>query len=190
MSKGMVTVAGGLAAADKEKLIPENIREGVVLFAGTSKEIIGTLYPAPESGTFVGYDGATSYDTLSPMLGGLSPGPVFSAPGERPGGIMLFGRQITTKTVAWFTNLIDFSKYSAITFTVWGVSWEGNKSVTFGVGSTTNLDEWMASTPSVVYADKYTQYVVDVSGVEGFGFIKWQSAGAWSQYITSFVVTV
>lgn len=43
MSKGMVSAAGGLSAADREKLIPENIREGVVLFSGTPREIVGTL---------------------------------------------------------------------------------------------------------------------------------------------------
>lgn len=39
---------GGLSAADKAKLIPANIRAGVTLFAGTQKELIGTLEPADE----------------------------------------------------------------------------------------------------------------------------------------------
>ena len=34
---------GGLPAADKAKLIPENIKYGVVLFAGTPKEIVGSF---------------------------------------------------------------------------------------------------------------------------------------------------
>ena len=38
MSKGMLGAAGGLSAEDREKLIPENLREGVVLFAGTARE--------------------------------------------------------------------------------------------------------------------------------------------------------
>ena len=43
MSKSMVGAAGGLSATDRAKLIPENIREGVTLFAGTSKEVSGNL---------------------------------------------------------------------------------------------------------------------------------------------------
>lgn len=34
---------GGLSAADKAKLIPENIREGVTFFEGTPNEVVGTL---------------------------------------------------------------------------------------------------------------------------------------------------
>ena len=45
MSKGMLGAAGGLSAEDREKLIPENLREGVVLFAGTAREIVGTFWP-------------------------------------------------------------------------------------------------------------------------------------------------
>lgn len=43
MSKGMLGAAGGLSAEDREKLIPENLREGVTLFEGTSKEVVGTV---------------------------------------------------------------------------------------------------------------------------------------------------
>lgn len=34
---------GGLSAADKAKLIPENLRDGVTLFEGTPREVTGTL---------------------------------------------------------------------------------------------------------------------------------------------------
>lgn len=34
---------GGLSAADRAKLIPENLRDGVTLFEGTSKEVSGAL---------------------------------------------------------------------------------------------------------------------------------------------------
>lgn len=44
MSTSMIGAVGGLSAADREKLIPENIRAGVTLFEGTSKEIRGILY--------------------------------------------------------------------------------------------------------------------------------------------------
>ena len=43
MAKCLVGATGGLSAADKAKLIPENIREGVTLFEGTSKEVVGTV---------------------------------------------------------------------------------------------------------------------------------------------------
>ena len=45
MSKGMIGAAGGLSAADKAKLIPENIKAGVTLFAGTPREVAGVLAP-------------------------------------------------------------------------------------------------------------------------------------------------
>lgn len=48
MAKCLVGAAGGLPAADRAKLIPANIRAGVTLFAGTQKELIGTLEPADE----------------------------------------------------------------------------------------------------------------------------------------------
>lgn len=43
MSKGMLGAAGGLSAEDRAKLIPDNIRAGVTLFEGTTREVIGTL---------------------------------------------------------------------------------------------------------------------------------------------------
>lgn len=42
MSKGMVPAAGGLSAEDRAKLIPENLRKGVILFSGTPKQVVGT----------------------------------------------------------------------------------------------------------------------------------------------------
>lgn len=43
MAKCLVGAAGGLSASDKAKLIPENLRDGVKLFEGTSKEIVGEV---------------------------------------------------------------------------------------------------------------------------------------------------
>lgn len=48
MDKCLVGAVGGLPAADRAKLIPANIRAGVTLFAGTQKEVVGTLEPADE----------------------------------------------------------------------------------------------------------------------------------------------
>ena len=42
MAKCLIGVVGGLSAADKAKLIPENIREGVTLFEGTPREVSGS----------------------------------------------------------------------------------------------------------------------------------------------------
>lgn len=50
MSTSMIGAAGGLSAVDREKLIPENLREGVTLFEGTSKEVVGSLVPFGEGG--------------------------------------------------------------------------------------------------------------------------------------------
>lgn len=43
MSKSMIATVGGLSAADRANLIPSNLRKDVVLFAGTSREVVGTL---------------------------------------------------------------------------------------------------------------------------------------------------
>ena len=48
MSTSMIGAAGGLSAEDREKLVPENLREGVTLFEGTSKEVVGNLLPADD----------------------------------------------------------------------------------------------------------------------------------------------
>ena len=45
MAKCLVGAAGGLSAADKAKLIPENIKAGVTLFTGTPREVAGVLTP-------------------------------------------------------------------------------------------------------------------------------------------------
>lgn len=52
MSKGMLGAAGGLSAEDRAKIISENLREGVTLFEGTSKQVIGALYPIPQEVQF------------------------------------------------------------------------------------------------------------------------------------------
>ena len=43
MSKSMISAAGGLSAEDRAKLIPDNVREGVTLFEGTAKEVVGSF---------------------------------------------------------------------------------------------------------------------------------------------------
>ena len=45
MAKCLVGATGGLSAADRAKLIPENIKAGVTLFAGTPREVAGVLTP-------------------------------------------------------------------------------------------------------------------------------------------------
>ena len=52
MSKGLIGAAGGLSAADKAKLIPENIRAGVTLFDGTAKEVTGQLHSIEQEPQF------------------------------------------------------------------------------------------------------------------------------------------
>lgn len=53
MGKVLQRAGGGLTAADRGKLIPSNIREGVVLFEGTSKQVTGT-YSGPTRKILVG----------------------------------------------------------------------------------------------------------------------------------------
>lgn len=49
MSKSMIATAGGLSAADRENLIPANLRDGV-----TVAKVTGTLIPAKEMLTMGG----------------------------------------------------------------------------------------------------------------------------------------
>ena len=46
---------GGLSAADKALLIPENIRKGITLFSGTSQEVVGTAMPFSMYAAGAGY---------------------------------------------------------------------------------------------------------------------------------------
>lgn len=48
MGKTQQAAGGGLTAADRAKLIPENIRKGVVLFEGTRHEVAGTATVMPD----------------------------------------------------------------------------------------------------------------------------------------------
>ena len=57
MAKCLVGVAGGISANDKGKLIPENIRAGVTLFEGTSKQIEGGFFPDPVLFAYAGNRG-------------------------------------------------------------------------------------------------------------------------------------
>lgn len=45
MAKCLIGPAGGLSPDDQAKLIPQNIRKGVVFFEDTSKEVTGALEP-------------------------------------------------------------------------------------------------------------------------------------------------
>ncbi len=66
---------GGLPAADKARLIPENLREGVTLFAGTPKEVVGKVVP------YVLYASGYSYgDTWGSWLDAKST--VFESPNQ------------------------------------------------------------------------------------------------------------
>lgn len=71
MAKCFVGAAGGLSAADMAVLIPENLRKDVVIFAGTPKEIVGTLTP-PAPITVVKFTYPTGSVTSEPIL--LPPG--------------------------------------------------------------------------------------------------------------------
>lgn len=71
MGKTQQAAGGGLTAADRAKLIPENLRKGVVLFGGTAKEITGSL--APYRDYFIALwnynfsQGTQAMGTVSPM---------------------------------------------------------------------------------------------------------------------------
>ncbi len=45
MGQVLQRAGGGLTRADMAKLVPENIRQGVTLFEGTAKEVIGEVIP-------------------------------------------------------------------------------------------------------------------------------------------------
>lgn len=172
---------GGLAAADKEKLIPENIREGVVLFAGTPREVVGTLYPAPEPGTFVGY---TAGGAISDMLGGLG------------GNLWLFNSEGIKwypgsggQGLGWFTNRLDMSRYKSIFIHTTGYSHEGLTRWTFGVSQDTNRDSYEKSI-DITVGQSPQSFSFDVTDVSGLCYIKWQTNDARNQYITKIEVSV
>ena len=48
MGKTQQAAGGGLTAADRAKLIPANLRKGIVLFEGTAKEVVGTADIMPD----------------------------------------------------------------------------------------------------------------------------------------------
>ena len=181
MSKGMLGAAGGLSAADREKLIPENIREGIVLFEGTPRQIVGTLYPAPEKGTFEGY---TTSQGVSEMLGDIEGLGIIS------GGILLGGGNEVYSGLTWFINKLDFSKYSSIEISVSSPDWEvGNSfSFLFGVGKTTNYSEWLKS-QSVVANASPKQAILNISEIKDFGYIKFQVSHVYSQRITRLTIS-
>lgn len=52
---------GGLSATDKAKLIPENIKSGVTLFPGTSKQVIGTFTDDGNASPINIIEGASAY---------------------------------------------------------------------------------------------------------------------------------
>lgn len=122
MAKCFVGAAGGLSAADKELLVPENIRSGV-----TIGKVTGTLTwqdLVPE--VMAAQDGST----INELLGGLT----------SSGGISLgssgVNAQLSSNAAGWrFNNPIDCSAFSAVRFHYTGSYRRNDGYSLFGVGS-------------------------------------------------------
>ena len=91
MGRVMMRAGGGLTQADRAKLVPGNIRQGVVLFEGTSRQVDGIL--ASKDGYYALYDLGT----------------------------MMFGTTISATAVPGYKNLsesnfvLEFANYSGST---------------------------------------------------------------------------
>ena len=122
MAKSFIGAAGGLSAADKELLVPENIRSGV-----TIGKVTGTLTwqdLVPE--VMAAQDGST----INELLGGLT----------SSGGISLgssgVNAQLSSNAAGWrFNNPIDCSAFSAVRFHYNGTYRRNDGYTTFGIGN-------------------------------------------------------
>lgn len=93
MGKTQQAAGGGLTAADRAKLIPENLRKGVVLFGGTAKEVVGRAV------IFEDKDYISNYGVT------ITPGYLYIAAGH------------TNEPVSATSNpAIDISSYDYVTF--------------------------------------------------------------------------
>ena len=142
---------GGLSAADKALLIPENLRKDVVLFAGTPKEVVGTLTwqdLLPEKLVVV-RDGRSAEpdifgDWIHMGLGATSYGEDYITAGQ---GANRAGERSSLQ--------IDCALWSRIEFDA-KLTYQGNGSVKFGIAN--NL------TTGVGFEDVFDKYV-QASGV-------------------------
>ena len=131
---------GGLSAADRAKLIPQNLRKDVVLFAGTPREVVGSLtwqdlFPA----TMV----VQNKSVIDEFIGGgitASHGPIY----VDTEGIRCY----TYDVVHGFRfNLpIDSSLFSTVRFSWTGAdTYRNGAFISFGVGGQTlNDSDWDA----------------------------------------------
>lgn len=127
-----------LSAEDKAKLIPENIRAGVVLFQGTAHEVVGSLTwqdLLPQK--VVGQSGATIDGVILGGLVNTSQGTINSN-GIFPGrsGNLAFS----------FTKEIDTNIYQAVEFTIGRVDYAVDSStIKIGLSPAANTDYYSFS---------------------------------------------
>ena len=123
MAKSFIGAAGGLSAADKALLVPENIRSGV-----TIGKITGTLTwqdLVPE--VMAAQDGST----INELLGGLTVGKTQIS--LTSSGI---DAKLASDSSGWrFNNPIDGSVFSAVRFHYNGTYRRNDGYTMFGVGS-------------------------------------------------------
>lgn len=147
---------GGLSAADKAKLIPSNIREGVKFFEGTPNEVVGTLTwkdLLPDDLVLF------SANDLNPLLGG------WAWVSNRQPTIAIdstirisFGEGLPNTCNTRSTNKIDVTDYKTLKITVTGAG--GNQNY-FTIGG--------KSCPSFTGAQSIA---IDVSSLSGEHYIE------------------
>lgn len=123
MAKSFIGAAGGLSAADKALLVPENIRSGV-----TIGKITGTLTwqdLVPE--VMAAQDGST----INELLGGLTVGK--TQINLASSGV---NAQLSSDSAGWrFNNPIDCSVFAAVRFHYNGSYRRSDGYTTFGIGN-------------------------------------------------------
>lgn len=113
---------GGLSAADKEKLIPENIREGITIAGVTGTLTWENLLPE----VIAAQDG----DVINEILGGLTAGAGINLSSN---GI---NAQLSSSSAGWrFNNPIDGNVFQAVRFHYTGSYRRNDGYTTFGVGN-------------------------------------------------------
>ena len=88
---------GGLSAADRAKLIPENIRSGVTFFEGTPRQVVGNVQALASNQFFAGYYGMWG------VVDSINYSPVFCR--------TEYGYTSNSSIVVNFTGTIQFNSY-------------------------------------------------------------------------------
>ena len=138
MSKGMIAAAGGLSAADKALLLPENLRAGVTIAKVTGTLTWQDLLPSP----IYAQDG----DTITPLLGEL----VASAGTNMSNGV--YSNSPSGGTGWYFDVPLDCTVFSAVRFHYNGTYKRTDGYTRFAIGSASTTEAAGLITNKQIYS--------------------------------------